>query len=41
MINDVTYLMDESLSELAQIYNIQQEMANHAAWGALPLQQRR
>jgi ubiquitin conjugation factor E4 B len=41
MINDVTYLMDESLSELAQIYNIQQEMANRAAWGALPLQQRR
>ncbi|KAI0004607.1 ubiquitin elongating factor core-domain-containing protein [Russula compacta] len=41
MINDVTYLMDESLSELAQIYNIQQEMANQAAWGALPLQQRR
>jgi len=41
MINDVTYLMDESLSELAQIYNIQQEMGNHAAWGALPLQQRR
>jgi ubiquitin conjugation factor E4 B len=41
MINDVTYLMDESLSELAQINNIQQEMANQAAWGALPLQQRR
>ncbi|KAI0300378.1 ubiquitin elongating factor core-domain-containing protein [Russula brevipes] len=41
MINDVTYLMDESLSELAQIYNIQQEMANREAWGALPLQQRR
>jgi ubiquitin conjugation factor E4 B len=41
MINDVTYLMDESLSELSQIYNIQQEMANQAAWGALPLQQRR
>ncbi|KAH9997987.1 ubiquitin elongating factor core-domain-containing protein [Russula vinacea] len=32
MINDVTYLMDESLSELAQINNIQQEMANQAAW---------
>jgi len=41
MINDVTYLMDESLSELAQIYNIQQEMANREAWSALPLQQRR
>jgi ubiquitin conjugation factor E4 B len=41
MINDVTYLMDESLSDLTQIYNIQQEMGNQAAWGALPLQQRR
>ncbi|KAI9458816.1 ubiquitin elongating factor core-domain-containing protein [Russula earlei] len=41
MMNDVTYLMDESLSELAQIYNIQQEMANREAWGALSLQQRR
>ncbi len=41
MINDVTYLMDESLSELSQIYNIQQEMANQATWGTLPLQQRR
>ncbi|KAI9465596.1 ubiquitin elongating factor core-domain-containing protein [Lactarius psammicola] len=41
MINDVTYLMDESLSELAQIHTIQQEMGNQAAWAALPLQQRR
>jgi ubiquitin conjugation factor E4 B len=41
MINDVRYLMDESLSELAQIHNIQQEMADQAAWGATPLQQRR
>ncbi|KAH8989635.1 ubiquitin elongating factor core-domain-containing protein [Lactarius hatsudake] len=41
MINDVTYLMDESLSELAQIHTIQQEMRNQAAWAALPLQQRR
>jgi ubiquitin conjugation factor E4 B len=41
MINDVRYLMDESLSELAQIHNIQQEMADQAAWGAMPLQQRR
>ena len=41
MINDVTYLMDESLSDLAQIHTIQQEMGNQAAWAALPLQQRR
>jgi len=41
MINDVTYLMDESLSELTQIYNIQQQMADREAWAALPLQQRR
>jgi len=41
MINDVTYLMDESLSELAQIHTIQQEMGNQAAWAALPPQQRR
>lgn len=41
MINDVTYLMDESLSELAQIHTIEQEMGNQAAWAALPLQQRR
>ncbi|KAI0259835.1 ubiquitin elongating factor core-domain-containing protein [Gloeopeniophorella convolvens] len=41
MINDVTYLMDESLSELAQIHTIQQEMANQAAWTAQSPQQRR
>lgn len=41
MINDVTYLMDESLSDLAQIHTIQQEMVDQAAWAALPLQQRR
>ncbi|KAI9443115.1 ubiquitin elongating factor core-domain-containing protein [Lactarius indigo] len=41
MINDVTYLMDESLSELAQIHTIQQEMGDQATWAALPLQQRR
>jgi ubiquitin conjugation factor E4 B len=32
MINDVTYLMDESLGELAQIHNIQVEMDDQAAW---------
>ncbi|KDQ62323.1 hypothetical protein JAAARDRAFT_149126 [Jaapia argillacea MUCL 33604] len=41
MINDVTYLMDESLSELSQIHNIQMEMADRAAWEAKPAQHRR
>jgi len=41
MINDVTYLMDESLSELTQIYNIQTEMENHAEWASKPAQYRR
>ncbi|KAF8139503.1 ubiquitin elongating factor core-domain-containing protein [Mycena galopus ATCC 62051] len=41
MINDVTYLMDESLSELTQIHVIQQEMDNQAAWNAQSQQARR
>ncbi|KIM56094.1 hypothetical protein SCLCIDRAFT_133427 [Scleroderma citrinum Foug A] len=41
MINDVTYLMDESLSELTQIHNIQTEMRDQAAWEARPAQYRR
>lgn len=41
MINDVTYLMDESLSELTQIYNIQTEMENQAVWALKPAQYRR
>ncbi|KAJ7250831.1 ubiquitin elongating factor core-domain-containing protein [Mycena haematopus] len=41
MINDVTYLMDESLSELTQIHTIQQEMDDQAAWNARPEQVRR
>ncbi|KAF7346366.1 U-box domain-containing protein [Mycena sanguinolenta] len=41
MINDVTYLMDESLSELTQIHTIQQEMDDQAAWNARPAQVRR
>ncbi|RXW24419.1 hypothetical protein EST38_g1415 [Candolleomyces aberdarensis] len=32
MINDVTYLMDESLGEMAQIHNIQVEMDDQDAW---------
>ncbi|THH20082.1 hypothetical protein EW146_g1184 [Bondarzewia mesenterica] len=41
MINDVTYLMDESLSDLAQIFNIQKEMENRAEWASKPMQYRR
>jgi len=41
MINDVTYLMDESLGELAQIHTIQQEMDDQAAWNARPIENRR
>ncbi|OAX40417.1 hypothetical protein K503DRAFT_791386 [Rhizopogon vinicolor AM-OR11-026] len=41
MINDVTYLMDESLSELTQIHNIQSEMSDQAALNAQPQQYRR
>ncbi|KAF9046597.1 ubiquitin elongating factor core-domain-containing protein [Panaeolus papilionaceus] len=41
MINDVTYLMDESLSELTQIHNIQVEMDDKEAWAAKPQEYRR
>lgn len=41
MINDVTYLMDESLSELTQIHNIQVEMDDKEAWNARPQEYRR
>ncbi|EEB98380.1 hypothetical protein MPER_02122, partial [Moniliophthora perniciosa FA553] len=41
MINDVTYLMDESLSELTQIHDIQTEMDNNEAWLAQPQEYRR
>jgi len=41
MINDVTYLMNESLSELTQIHNIQTEMENTTVWTSKPLEYRR
>ncbi|KAI0322359.1 ubiquitin elongating factor core-domain-containing protein [Amylostereum chailletii] len=41
MINDVTYLLDESLSDMARIHTIEDEMADQQAWAARPLQQRR
>lgn len=39
--NDVTYLLDESLSKLAEIYGIQMEMEDHLAWVMVPQVQRR
>ncbi|KAI8994147.1 ubiquitin conjugation factor E4 [Trametes punicea] len=41
MINDVTYLLDESLSDLAKIHEIQTEMKDRAAFESKPLQYRR
>lgn len=41
MINDVTYLMDESLSEMTQIHNIQVEMDDKATWNSKPMEYRR
>ncbi|KIY45637.1 hypothetical protein FISHEDRAFT_48948 [Fistulina hepatica ATCC 64428] len=41
MINDVTYLMDESLNDMTQIHNIQVEMDDKAAWEAKPQQYRK
>jgi ubiquitin conjugation factor E4 B len=41
MINDVTYLMDESLSDLTQIHNIQVEMDDKATWDSKSLEYRR
>lgn len=34
LMSDVTYLMDESLSKLAEIHQIQLEMKDKAAWEA-------
>jgi ubiquitin conjugation factor E4 B len=41
MINDVTYLLDESLSELTQIHNIQAEMENATVWATQSVQHHR
>ena len=41
MINDVTYLMDESLTELTQIHNIQVEMDDKETWDSKPVEYRR
>jgi len=34
MMNDVTYLLDESLNTISQIFNIQNEMHDSTAWAA-------
>ncbi|KAJ1970184.1 Ubiquitin conjugation factor E4 [Dispira parvispora] len=36
LMNDTTYLLDESLTKLTEIRNLQQEMANVAEWSAQP-----
>ena len=41
MINDVTYLMDESLNELTQIHDIETEMENTQEWASKSPQYRR
>ena len=41
MINDVTYLMDESLNALVKIHEIQEEMANAAEFARQPVEHRR
>ena len=41
MINDVTYLMDESLNELTQIHGIETEMENAQEWASKSPQYRR
>jgi ubiquitin conjugation factor E4 B len=41
MINDVTYLMDESLSDLSKIHEIQQEMRDTETWSRQDQQHRR
>ncbi|KAI0769012.1 ubiquitin conjugation factor E4 [Trametes elegans] len=41
MINDVTYLLDESLTDLAKIHELQTEMRDKATFDAQPAQYRR
>ena len=36
-INDVTYLLDESLQLLQKIHNIESEMENKDEWEAIPM----
>ena len=34
MMNDTTFLLDESLSALTRIHEVQEDMADPAKWGA-------
>jgi len=36
LLNDTTFLLDESLSKLAEIHSVQEKMKDEAAWNALP-----
>jgi ubiquitin conjugation factor E4 B len=36
LMNDTTYLLDESLNKLAEIHKIQDEMADVATWNTTP-----
>lgn len=38
--NDVTYLLDESLNDITQIHTIENEMLDQAAWALQPVRQR-
>ncbi|EKM79473.1 hypothetical protein AGABI1DRAFT_74542 [Agaricus bisporus var. burnettii JB137-S8] len=40
MMNDVTYLLDESLNDITQIHTIENEMLDQAAWALQPVRQR-
>lgn len=40
MMNDVTYLLDESVNNISQIHNIENEMKDKAAWAAQTPQHR-
>ncbi|KDQ11048.1 hypothetical protein BOTBODRAFT_35587 [Botryobasidium botryosum FD-172 SS1] len=41
LMNDATYLLDESLTKLAEIHGIQTEMKDQAGWAARPINERR
>jgi ubiquitin conjugation factor E4 B len=36
LMSDVTYLLDESLTKLSEIHQIQKDMEDTAAWEAQP-----
>ena len=40
LMNDTTYLLDESLAKLTKIRDIEKSMENHAVWMSKPQQER-